>query len=78
MQRTVATPCSILTWEMLWTEKAGGLQSLGSKRVRHNLATKKQQQEQTSSVPRELRFSTKSVKLKQELNITKLNPVTPF
>ena len=74
----MATHSSTLAWKIPWMEEPGRLHSMGSLRVRHNLATKKQQQEQTSSVPRELRFSTKSVKLKQELNITKLNPVTPF
>ena len=27
---------SILTWEIPWTEEAGGLQSAGSQRVRHD------------------------------------------
>jgi len=30
----------ILTWRILWTEEPGGLQSMGSHRVRHSLATK--------------------------------------
>ena len=30
---------SILAWRMPWTEEAGGLQSKGSQRVRHNWAT---------------------------------------
>ena len=29
-------------WEISWTEEPGRLQSLGSQRVRHNLATKQQ------------------------------------
>ena len=33
---------SILAWKILWTEEPGGLQSLGSQRVRHNLVTKQQ------------------------------------
>ena len=28
---------SILVWRMPWTEEPGGLQSLGSQRVRHEL-----------------------------------------
>ena len=32
----MATHSSILIWRMPWTEKPGGLQSLGSQRVRHN------------------------------------------
>ena len=35
---------SILAWEIPWTEEPGGLQSLGSKRVRHDFATEQQQQ----------------------------------
>ena len=27
---------SILAWEIPWTEESGGLQSMGSQRVRHN------------------------------------------
>ena len=34
-----AAHCSILTWEIPWTEDPGGLQSIGSQRVRHDLAT---------------------------------------
>ena len=30
----------ILAWRILWAEEPGGLQSMGSQRVRHNLATK--------------------------------------
>ena len=39
----MATHSSILTWEIPWTEEPGGLQSMGSQRVSHNLATKQQQ-----------------------------------
>ena len=35
----MATHFSILAWKILWTEEPGGLQSMGSRRVRHNLAT---------------------------------------
>ena len=38
--KEMATHSSILAWEILWTEEPGGLQSMGSQRVRHNLATK--------------------------------------
>ena len=30
---------SILVWKVTWTEEPGGIQSTGSQRVRHNLAT---------------------------------------
>ena len=35
----MATHCSIPSWKIPWTEELGGLQSMGSKRVRHNFAT---------------------------------------
>ena len=33
---------STVAWEIPWAEQPGGLQSMGSQRVRHNLATKQQ------------------------------------
>ena len=35
----MATHSSILAWRIPWTEEPGGLQSMGSQRVRHNWAT---------------------------------------
>ena len=35
----MATHSSILAWKIPWTEEPGGLQSMGSQRVRHDLAT---------------------------------------
>ena len=35
----MATHSSILAWRILWTEEPGGLQSMGSQRVRHNRVT---------------------------------------
>jgi len=32
----MATHFNILAWRILWTEESGGLQSLGSQRVRHD------------------------------------------
>ena len=40
----MATRKSIFAWEISWTEEPGGLQSMGSQRVGHNLAPKQQQQ----------------------------------
>ena len=40
LQKEMATHFSILAWRIPWTEKTGGLQSMGSQRIRHNLATK--------------------------------------
>ena len=36
LEEEMATHCSILAWRMLWTEELGGLQSMGSQRVRHD------------------------------------------
>ena len=36
----MATQSSILAWEIPWTEESGGLQSMGSQRVGHDLAAK--------------------------------------
>ena len=36
----MATCSSILAWRILWTEEPGGLLSLGSHRVGHDLVTK--------------------------------------
>ena len=40
----MATHSGVLAWKIPWTEEPGQLQSMGSQRVGHNLATKKQQQ----------------------------------
>ena len=40
----MANHSSILAWETPWTEKPGGLQSMESQRVGHNLGTKQQWQ----------------------------------
>ena len=39
----MATHSSTLASEIPWTEEPGGLQSMGSQRVRHDLSTKQQQ-----------------------------------
>ena len=57
LEKEMASHSSILAWKILWTEEPGGLQSIGSKRVRHdsacmqdgaNIATQVFQQESTS------------------------------
>ena len=40
----MVTHSSILAWKIPWIEEPGGLQSMGSQRIRHDLATKQQQQ----------------------------------
>ena len=42
LEKAVATHSRILPWEIPWTEKPGGLQSMRSQRVGHDLETKKQ------------------------------------
>ena len=36
LEKGMATHSSILAWKISWTEKPGGLQSIGSQRVRHD------------------------------------------
>ena len=36
LEKEMATLSSILVWEIPWTEEPGGLQSMGSQRVRHD------------------------------------------
>ena len=43
LEKEMATHSSVLAWEIPWTEEPGGLQSMGSQRVNHGLATKQQQ-----------------------------------
>ena len=35
LEKGMATHSSILAWRIPWTEEPGGLQSMGSQRVRH-------------------------------------------
>ena len=44
VEKEMATHSSILDWEISWTEEPGRLQSMGSLRFGHDLATEKQQQ----------------------------------
>ena len=37
LKKEMATHSSILAWEIPWMEEPGGLQSMGSQRVGHNL-----------------------------------------
>ena len=36
LEKEMATHSSILAWKIPWTEEPGGLQSVGSQRVRHD------------------------------------------
>ena len=50
LEKEMATNSSILAWEIPWTEKPVELQSIGSQRVGHDLATKQQQQKLYGSI----------------------------
>jgi len=39
LEKGMAAHSNILAWRIPWTEELGGLQSMGSQRVRHNCAT---------------------------------------
>ena len=39
LEKEMATHSSILAWRIPWTEEPGGLQSMGSQRVKHDCAT---------------------------------------
>ena len=43
LEREMAIHSSILAWEILWTEEPGWLQSMGSPKFGHDLATEQQQ-----------------------------------
>ena len=36
LEKGMATHSSTLAWEIPWTEESGGLQSMGSQKVRYN------------------------------------------
>ena len=36
LEKEMASHSSIVAWEIPWTEEPGGLQSIGSQRVRHD------------------------------------------
>ena len=44
LEKETATHSGVLAWEISWTGKPGGLQSMGSQSAGHNLANKQQQQ----------------------------------
>ena len=48
LEKEMATHLCILVWEIPWREEPGVLQSMGSPRVRHDLATEQRQERDTS------------------------------
>ena len=47
LEKEMPTYSGILAWEIPWTEKPGGLQSIESQRVEHDLVIKQQQEPAT-------------------------------
>ena len=43
LEKEIAPHSSVLAWEIPWAEEPGGLLSMRSKRVKHDLATKEQE-----------------------------------
>ena len=52
----MAPHSSTPAWKIPWAEEPGRLQSMGSQRVRHELATKQQQQQCVSINPKLLNY----------------------
>ena len=50
LEKEMPTHFRVLAWKIPWTEDPGRLQSMGSQRVRHDLATKQQPQWQIHGV----------------------------
>ena len=46
----MATYCNILAWEIPWTEETGGLQSMGSQWVGHDIVSEHTNYSSTHSV----------------------------
>ena len=40
LEKGMATHSNVLAWRLPWSEEPGGLQSMGSQRVGHDIATK--------------------------------------
>ena len=49
LEKETATHSSILAWKIPWKEEPGGLQSMESQRIGHNLAAKQQQLSDTET-----------------------------
>ena len=60
------THSSILACEIPWTEEPGGLQSMGLQRLRHDLATKQQQQKDITKRKRGINTPDVSQRMKKE------------
>ena len=49
LEKDMTTYSSVLAWRIPWTEEPGRLQSMGSQRVGHDLATKEQRRRKTKT-----------------------------
>ena len=73
LEKGIATHSSILAWRIPWTEEPGSLQSRGSRRVRHGLATNTTQttfifpQVQTLRIPEQNQSSAGTKRIKKYL-----------
>ena len=56
LEKEMAIHPSILVWKSLWTEGPGGLQSIGSQRITHDLATEQQQIADLSYARHQVKF----------------------
>ena len=67
----MATHPSILAWRIPWTEEPGGLQSMGSQRVRHDSAIKHNTAQQSISKATHLSYMKgNNPKKKKERKVT--------
>ena len=68
--RGMATHSNILAWRIPWTEEPGGLQSIGSQRVRHDWSDLSQNSTAQVRETKNLRYSTMYWKTKERPLIT--------
>ena len=57
LEKRMATHSSILAWRIAWTEESGGLPSMGSHRVGHDIVTKQKAESGVESCPKATEWS---------------------
>ena len=67
LERGMVTHSSILAWEIPWTEEPPGLQSMWLQRVRHDLVTKKNKNQQTIHMQMITAFSPQALVANQTM-----------
>ena len=75
------THSSVLAWRIPWTEEPGGLQSMGSQRVRHDLVTNNNKRESKQNLTSNSNYTRNQVfllwgKVKQN-NLTESITIIP-